>query len=254
MFNNHRRSFARTSDPAPSGPQIIMAQPQPMILGLGGKGGRKHTNHIYFSSDVDPDSISDLCDTIHEMTSDLLGVAQEFGQPVTPIHLHINSGGGDVFSGVQAVETIRRNKVPVWTYVEGIAASASSLIAVAGHRRFIGEMSQILIHQIRGWASGTLEEQKDNILGSQLLEEQAVQFYLAFTKMEEGLLRKVLLRDLFIPAHYAVKYGFVDEVVPLGPNGPVLPVGQDPFLTHPALASQPKKTRVSTTKAKRASK
>ena len=249
MFSNTRRPFARTSDPAPAAmPQIIMAQQPPMMLGLG-KGGRKHTNHIYFSNDVDPDTISDLCDTIHEMTSDLLSVAQEFGQPISPIHLHINSGGGDVFSGVQAVETIRRNKVPVWTYVEGIAASASSLIAVAGHRRFIGEMSQILIHQIRGWASGTLEEQKDNILGSQLLEEQAVQFYLAFTKMEEGLLRKVLLRDLFIPSHYAVKYGFVDEIVPLRASGPVLPVGQDPFLTHPALKPPTvKKTRVTSAK------
>src|SRR6185369_4627787 len=51
-----------------------------------------------------------------------------------PINLHINSGGGDAWDGVTIYNAIRNHPAPVTVHVDGIAASAASVIAMAGDR------------------------------------------------------------------------------------------------------------------------
>jgi len=64
----------------------------------------------------------------------------------TPLKIYINSNGGEIFGAIPLVDAIQKCKIPIHTYIEGIAASAASLIAMAGHKRFITTNSFMLIH------------------------------------------------------------------------------------------------------------
>src|SRR5574343_327214 len=83
-------------------------------------------NHIWF-----------YC-TIQQMNEKLIEEMVRFKNDIPrPIHLHIHSYGGSLFSGFAAADVIRLSKVPVWTYIEGAAASAATFLSVCGKRRFI---------------------------------------------------------------------------------------------------------------------
>lgn len=65
---------------------------------------------------------------------------------MTDINMHINSGGGDVFAGVAIYNILKSNPANKTTYVDGVAASAASLIALAGNKIIIPASAQLMIH------------------------------------------------------------------------------------------------------------
>ena len=65
------------------------------------------------------------------------------------IILHLNSPGGDVFDGVAIYNTLKAHSASVEIRIEGLAASAASLIAMAGDTIKIGRNAQMMIH--RAW-------------------------------------------------------------------------------------------------------
>lgn len=88
------------------------------------------------------------------------------------IELHLNSPGGALFDGIAIMNTLRYHEAAVTVYVDGLAASAASLIAMAGDRIVMRPGSQMMIHEARGIAMGdasvmlkmaeTLEHAGDN--------------------------------------------------------------------------------------------
>lgn len=73
---------------------------------------------------------------------------------VTKIHLHINSPGGDVFDGTAIYNLLKEHDAEVETYIEGIAASMGSVIALAGDTVHIAENAYYMIHNPSGMAWG----------------------------------------------------------------------------------------------------
>lgn len=63
------------------------------------------------------------------------------------INVHINSGGGSVFGGITIYNILKRHKAEITVYVEGIAASIASVIAMAGDKIVIPENAQMMIHK-----------------------------------------------------------------------------------------------------------
>jgi ATP-dependent Clp endopeptidase proteolytic subunit ClpP len=93
----------------------------------------------------------------------------------TSITLRINSPGGDVFDGIAIYNAIRRHKAEVTAYVDGLAASAASFIAMAADRLIMSPHSQLMIHEASGLVIGNaddmrqmaelLDKSSDNIAG-----------------------------------------------------------------------------------------
>ena len=65
---------------------------------------------------------------------------------MTDVNVHINSGGGDVFSGIAIYNILKNSTAQITTYVEGLAASAASIIALAGDIIVIPTSAQFMIH------------------------------------------------------------------------------------------------------------
>jgi ATP-dependent protease ClpP protease subunit len=76
--------------------------------------------------------------------SDVAAALQQLG--AGPVDVRINSGGGDVFDGVAIHSLLARHNGTVTTYVDGLAASAASFIAMAGDRIVMARNAFLMIH------------------------------------------------------------------------------------------------------------
>lgn len=88
------------------------------------------------------------------------------GIKASNITLRINSPGGDVFDGIAIFNAIQRHKANVTAYVDGIAASAASFIAMAADRVVMSPHAQMMIHEASGLCVGNAADmqQMANIL------------------------------------------------------------------------------------------
>lgn len=79
---------------------------------------------------------------------------------VDEITVRINSPGGSVFDGFALYNALRSHSATVTTVVEGLAASAASLIALAGDKVIMRPASELMIHEAWTFADGTAQEMR----------------------------------------------------------------------------------------------
>jgi len=171
-------------------------------------------NHIYFYQEVTPKSIMELGIAIKTIEQQLINLATNLElEQISPIHLHLNSGGGCVFSGLAGAGHILNSQIPVFTYVEGSAASAATILSCVGAKRHITEHSFMLIHQISTGVWGTYENLKDEKESMDSLMEMINGIYLKHTNLKKKNLKELLKRDLWITPQQCLELGLVDEVI-----------------------------------------
>ena len=79
---------------------------------------------------------------------------------VSKINVHINSGGGSVFGGITIYNMLKRFDAEITVYVEGLAASIASVIAMAGDKIIIPANAQMMIHKPSSCAWGNADEMR----------------------------------------------------------------------------------------------
>lgn len=79
---------------------------------------------------------------------------------VSKINVHINSGGGSVFGGIAIYNMLKRFDAEITVYVEGLAASIASVIAMAGDKIIIPANAQMMIHKPMSATWGNADEMR----------------------------------------------------------------------------------------------
>jgi len=132
-----------------------------------------------------------------------------------PLKIFINSNGGEFFAAIPIIDAIKNSKIPIHTYIEGIAASAASLISIVGHKRFITENSFMLIHELRGGVQGTYSNIKDEKENCDKLMNVIKNIYIKGTngKLKATVLDNIIKKDIILSAKECLKYGMVDEII-----------------------------------------
>jgi len=172
-------------------------------------------NHIWFNDDITNDSVSKLIKIISGRNFVFEQKQREifFGKLIPdPLYLHINSGGGELQEGMAAVDAIRNSKIPIYTIIEGEAASAATFLSVAGKKRFMTENSVLLIHQLSSGFWGTMQQLEDEHENNKFFMEKIYSLYSKYTKISRKRLEKIMKRDIWWGADKAIKYGFVDAI------------------------------------------
>lgn len=77
------------------------------------------------------------------------------------INLHLNSPGGDIFDGVAIYNALRNHPSRVVAYVDGLAASAASFIAMAGAEIIVEPSATMMIHNAQGIAIGEAKDMRE---------------------------------------------------------------------------------------------
>lgn len=80
---------------------------------------------------------------------------------VDELDVRINSEGGSAYDGLAIANALIRHPAKVTTFVDGLAASAASLVAVAGDEVVISKYGQMMLHNARNGIFGTAEEHRD---------------------------------------------------------------------------------------------
>ena len=170
-------------------------------------------NDIYFYAPVTQRSCFELKNKLMDLDakSKIFQVQYKIDPP--PIHLHIQSEGGSLYHTLYIIDLIRKMETPVYTYVDGFAASAASLMSVVGAKRYMTENSLILIHQLSGSESGKYNEMQDQMTNMRILMSIIRKIYLEYTKLDENTLNALLQKDLWLESKTCLAYGLVDEII-----------------------------------------
>lgn len=172
-------------------------------------------NKIYLYSEINRDTILNVCRQIDEISKQLklLEFTYDLVQ-LPPIEIHINSDGGELSSALMLVDKIKRSKLQIHTIVEGMAASAATLISVVGHKRFINKHSFMLIHQLStsGWG-GTYQNLVDEKQNCDILMDVIKEVYVNNSKFKEKDLIQLLKHDLMLKSSECLKNGLVDSIL-----------------------------------------
>lgn len=89
-----------------------------------------------------------------DVVSELLTLQMQYRK----IDVRINSYGGEVYEGIAICNALRNSTAEINIYVDGIAASMASVIALCGKPLHMSRFARLMIHQVSGTASGTAEE------------------------------------------------------------------------------------------------
>lgn len=94
--------------------------------------------------------------------SDFVKELRSLDKACNTINVRINSGGGNVFEGIAIYNAIKQCKANVNTYIDGLAASMGSIIAIAGSKVYMSKMAQIMTHQPSTGSWGTSQDMRKN--------------------------------------------------------------------------------------------
>ena len=155
----------------------------------------------WWEEDVTPQKIKSALDELGDVKS---------------LNIHINSYGGEVFAGNAIVNIIdvykAKNKCPAYVYIEGIAASMASGIAMVGDKVYMSENSLFMIHKPLSMAFGNANDFEKEIEVLNKVEETLISNYMRKFNGTEEELKQMLADEMWLTAEEAVGYGFVDEI------------------------------------------
>ena len=171
-------------------------------------------NRIYFYAEIYRDHILQLNQALREQSNTIQYTAKTNSvEIVTPIFLHINSYGGNIFAGLAAMDEILKCGVDVITVIDGCCASAATFLSVVGKKRYINRHAFMLIHQLSSMMWGKYEEFKDEIQNLDRLMVMIKEVYREYTKVPEKELDGILKHDLWFGAKTCLEYSLVDEII-----------------------------------------
>lgn len=175
-------------------------------------------DHIWFYGPIDERSALALNRSLHELSMKLAPTAfssmQEVGSP-SPIWLHINSTGGEIFSSFAIADTVERisSLTPVITVIEGCAASGATFVSTAGTKRLMRKNAYMLVHELSSASWGKYTELKDDMVSNDSIMKTVKDWYTSKTKLPAKELDKILSHDIWWNAKQCLKYGLIDQII-----------------------------------------
>ena len=141
---------------------------------------------------------------------DFIGEIKELKN--TPINLRINSLGGDVFNGMAIYNVIKKREAKTTVYIEGIAASIATIIALGADEVVMSENSLFMIHNAWG---GTMGDAKDMRKSAETLEKistELTEIYMKKTGLSYDVVSNMMDEKTWLNSEEAYELGFVDTI------------------------------------------
>jgi ATP-dependent protease ClpP protease subunit len=140
-------------------------------------------------------------------TEELGNLAQE-----SSIDVRISSGGGDVFQGLAIYQALSRFTGQVNVFIDGLAASMASAIAMAGDTITMAGESLMMIHDPVSFAGGNADDLSKTIEMLDRAKASLVSIYAKRTGMASAAISALMQNETWMTADEAVEMGFADAV------------------------------------------
>lgn len=129
------------------------------------------------------------------------------------ITVWINSPGGDCVAAAQIYNMLMDYKGNVTVKIDGIAASAASVIAMAGTKVMVSPVSMLMIHNPATVAMGDATEMQKAIAMLDEVKESIINAYEIKTGLSRAKLSHLMDAETWMNANMAIELGFADEIM-----------------------------------------
>jgi len=171
--------------------------------------GITHLTSIKFMTKVD-EAVSFIVKKHTELAA--LGISQRL-----PLVIHIRSPGGSVFAAFAMIDKLRmvkqQHQLEIHSVVEGMTASAGTILSVCADRRYMTQYAYMLIHQLSSYFHGKYEELCDGKENVDELMRRVKDIYMERASIPRAKLNDILKHDLYWNARTCQEYGLVDELL-----------------------------------------
>lgn len=144
-------------------------------------------------------SASDVKNALKDMTGD--------------VTIHLNSPGGDAFDGIAIYNTLKNHEGKVTVRVDGWAASAASIIAMAADELIMNTGTMMMVHEASTIAFGSKKEMKSTLNALEGLDQSLADIYMTRFKGERPEIETCIENETWFTANEAVDVGLADAVV-----------------------------------------
>lgn len=131
----------------------------------------------------------------------------------TPLEVRLNSPGGSVFDAVAIHNALQRHEGQVTVWIDGIAASAASYIAMAGDEIVMPDNAFLMIHDPSGLVMGTAGDMRSMAEALDKVKSSLVAGYAAKSGRSVEEVAAIMAAETWFDATEALAQGFADRVV-----------------------------------------
>lgn len=128
------------------------------------------------------------------------------------IIINLNSGGGDAFDGIAIYNQLKNHPAKVTVHVDGFAASAASIIAMAADKLIMNTGTMMMIHEAATFAIGTKKEMKAVLNALEGLDTSLADIYMTRFKGERSEIETFIENETWFTVDEAVAIGLADEI------------------------------------------
>lgn len=131
---------------------------------------------------------------------------------ITQLDVFINSDGGDVFAGQAIHSMLKRHAANVTVYIDGLAASIASVIAMAGDQIIMPRNAMMMVHNPWSFACGNAQDFRSRADDLDKIRESLIAAYQDKSGMSTEEITALLDAETWLTAEEAVSLGFADEI------------------------------------------
>ena len=129
------------------------------------------------------------------------------------IEVEINSGGGSVYAGSEIYTALKNHKGQVNVSIVGLAASAASVIAMAGKTVKMSPTAQFMVHNVSAQGEGDYRDMQHMADILKTANETIASAYILKTGKSKDEILAMMDKETWLTAEKAKEYGFIDEVM-----------------------------------------
>ncbi len=129
------------------------------------------------------------------------------------INLHIHSPGGEVFDGIAIYNQLKNHSATITVYIDGLAASMASVIAMVGDTVIMPKNAMMMIHKPWGVSWGDANDMREYADLLDKLENVLIPAYVAKTGKTTEEITAMLEQETWLDGDECVEHGFADKVI-----------------------------------------
>lgn len=149
---------------------------------------------------------------------DIVSELYEYASMYRSIDVRVNSPGGSVYAGMAIFNALRASDADITIYIDGIAASMASVIALCGKPVYMSQYARLMLHNPYGGCYGNKEEMKAVAEQLEALEDTLADMYASKTGKTREEIKDAYFdgKDHWITAKEAREMGFIDGIYDIG--------------------------------------
>lgn len=141
-------------------------------------------------------------------TEDLIALGN-----LSHINLHIHSPGGEVFEGIAIYNQLKNHNASITVYIDGLAASMASVIAMVGDEVIMPTNAMMMIHKPWGVSWGDADDMRDYADLLDKVENVLIPAYMEKTGKTKEELEAMLSEETWLTAEECVEHGFANSII-----------------------------------------